>query len=72
MKTTLVLSLDEDTAAFVQQLREQSRNEDPSVIINRLLRQEQSRMGMPARQNNKSSEEKELERFVDEQIPSAG
>jgi hypothetical protein len=40
MKTTYVLSLDNDTALFIEQLRQQSGNEDPSVLINRLLRQE--------------------------------
>lgn len=52
MKTTYVLSLDDDTALFIEQLRDQSGYDDPSAIINRLLRQERERMGLPGRQNH--------------------
>jgi hypothetical protein len=73
MKTTFVLSLDEDTAAFLDQVRSRSGNEDPNVFINSLLRQEMQRSGMPANQHGKQSGGiTELENFVDRQIPSAG
>jgi hypothetical protein len=73
MKTTFVLSLDEDTAAFLDQVRNRPGNEDPNVFINRLLRQEMQRTGMPVGQTGKQSGGiKELENFVDTQIPSAG
>jgi hypothetical protein len=72
MKTTFVLSLDEDTALFIEQMRERLGNEDPSTFINRLLRQERDRLGLPARQNTQSVESHEMEKFIDQQIPSAG
>jgi len=73
MKTTFVLSLDEDTAAFLDQMRNRSGNEDPNVFINQLLRQEMKRTGMPANQpGQKAGGIQELEHFVDNQIPSAG
>lgn len=73
MKTTFVLSLDEDTAAFLDQVRNRSGSEDPNVFINHLLRQEMQRSGMPASQSGKPAGGiKELENFVDTQIPSAG
>lgn len=72
MKTTFVLSLDEDTAQFMDQVRSRSGNEDPNVFINRLLRQERDRLGLPARQEKQSVETHEMEKFIDQQIPSAG
>jgi hypothetical protein len=72
MKTTFVLSLDEDTALFIEQMRERSGNEDPNTFINRVLRQERSRVGLPSRQNTQSVETHEMEKFIDQQIPSAG
>lgn len=72
MKTTFVLSLDEDTAAFLDAVRDRQGNEDPNAFINRLLRQERDRLGMPAKALSKSSDLKEMENFVDQQIPSAG
>lgn len=72
MKTTFVLSLDEDTAAFLEAVRDRPGNEDPNAFINRLLRQERDRLGMPAKALSKSSDLKEMENFVDQQIPSAG
>ncbi|WP_303673643.1 hypothetical protein [Vampirovibrio chlorellavorus] len=72
MKTTYVLSLDNDTALFIEQVRKQSGNEDPSVLINRLLRQERDRMGLPARQNNQQSGNYEMEQMINDEIPSAG
>ncbi|WP_373531164.1 hypothetical protein [Vampirovibrio sp.] len=72
MKTTFVLSLDEDTAVFIEQMREHLGNEDPNTYINRLLRQERDRSGMPARQSTQSVENHEMEKFIDQQIPSAG
>jgi hypothetical protein len=72
MKTTFVLSLDEDTAIFIEQMRERLGNEDPNTFINRVLRQERDRLGMPARQNRQSVENHEMEKFIDQQIPSAG
>lgn len=72
MKTTFVLSLDEDTALFVAEMRERLGNEDPNTFINRLLRQERDRLGIPARQSRQSVENLEMEKFIDQQIPSAG
>lgn len=72
MKTTFVLSLDDDTAAFLEQMRDRLGNEDPNVFINRLLRQERDRLGMPSQERKPSPELKEMENFVDQQIPSAG
>jgi hypothetical protein len=72
MRTTFVLSLDEDTAAFLDTMRDRSGNEDPNAFINRLLRQERDRLGMPSKDLPKSSTLKEMENFVDQQIPSAG
>lgn len=72
MKTTFVLSLDEDTALFIEQMREQPGNEDPNTFINRILRQERNRLGLPARQSRQSVENHEIEKFIDQQIPSAG
>lgn len=72
MKTTFVLSLEEDTALFIEEIREQAGNEDPNAFINRILRQERDRMGLPARQARQSAENHEMEKFIDQQIPSAG
>jgi hypothetical protein len=72
MKTTFVLSLDEDTAAYLDETRSQPGHEDPNVFINELLRKEMNRSGQPARSDKQSGGIKELEHFVDNQIPSAG
>lgn len=72
MKTTFVLSLDEDTAAFLNEMRNQPGQEDPNVFINELLRREMSNQGQPARSSKQIGGIKELEHFVDNQIPSAG
>jgi hypothetical protein len=72
MKTTFVLSLDEDTALFIEEMRERLGNEDPNTFINRLLRQERDRLGLPSRQPRQSAENHEMEKFIDQQIPSAG
>lgn len=72
MKTTFVLSLEPDTAAFLDQITEKTGSEDPNVFMNRLLRQERDRQGLPARNLPDSPEMKEMQHFVDTQIPSAG
>lgn len=72
MKTTFVLSLEPDTAAFLDEISEKSGTEDPNRFINRLLRQERDRQGLPARKIPDSPEMKEMQNFVDTQIPSAG
>lgn len=72
MKTTFVLSLDEDTALFMEQVRTQLGYDDPNALINRLLRQERDRMGVPARQNNQHSGNNDMEQMIEDQIPSAG
>jgi hypothetical protein len=72
MKTTFVLSLEEDTAAFLEEMRNQPGQEDPNVFINELLRKEMSHRGEPARSGKQTGGIKELEQFVDNQIPSAG
>ena len=72
MKTTFVLSLEEDTAAFLEEMRNQPGQEDPNVFINELLRKEMSHRGEPSRGSKQTGGIKELEHFVDNQIPSAG
>jgi hypothetical protein len=72
MKSTFVLSLDEDTAAFLDQVRDRMGNEDPNAFINRLLRQERDRMGLAPREEVQGEDTKEMERFIDQQIPGAG
>ncbi len=72
MKTTFVLSLDEDTALFIEQVRTQLGYDDPNALINRLLRQERDRMGVAARQNNQRSGNNDMEQMIEDQIPSAG
>jgi rubrerythrin len=72
MKTTFVLSLEEDTAAFLEQMRHRMPNEDPNAYMNKLLRQERDRLGMACKEDAQSPETKQMERFVDNQIPSGG
>jgi hypothetical protein len=70
MKTTFVLSLQEDTADFLDEMRKQVPNEDPNTYINNLLRQERDRLGMPCRDEVQSEETKGMEQFIEDQIPS--
>jgi len=70
MKTTFVLSLEEDTADFLDEMCSRTPDEDPNTYMNNLLRQERNRLGMPCKDEIKSAEMRGMERFVDHQIPS--
>jgi hypothetical protein len=72
MKTTFVLSLDPENAAFMEEVRNRLGVEDPNEFINQILRKERQQLGLPAKEIKKSSESIELENFVDTQIPSGG
>lgn len=70
MKTTFVLSLEEDTAEFLDEMCSRMPDEDPNSYMNNLLRQERNRLGMTCKDEVKSSEMSRMERFVEHQIPS--
>lgn len=72
MKTTFVLSLEEDTAAILDELRDQAGNSDPNAIINELIRREGRSKGMAAREIQQGDEEKAMETFLDQDTQPAG
>lgn len=72
LKNKLVLALDEDNVAFLEELMDEFVYEDPDTLINRLLRQERKRLNLPERHTGKDFLDLLIEDFTHQQIPAAG